>query len=65
MGNSSGQPYVMNTNVWASGDGKKEHQFYLWFDPSADFHTYKIVWNPKNIMYASILNSPNRRFAFN
>ena len=53
MGNSSGDPYVMNTNVWASGDGKKEHQFYLWFDPSADFHTYKITWNPKNIMYAS------------
>jgi xyloglucan:xyloglucosyl transferase len=51
MGNSSGQPYVMNTNVWASGDGKKEHQFYLWFDPSADFHTYKIVWNPKNIIF--------------
>ena len=51
MGNSSGDPYVMNTNVWASGDGKKEHQFYLWFDPSADFHTYKITWNPKNIIF--------------
>ena len=54
MGNKTGDPYVMNTNVWASGDGKKEHQFYLWFDPAADYHTYKIVWNPKNIMYASI-----------
>ncbi|EMS52376.1 Xyloglucan endotransglycosylase/hydrolase protein 8 [Triticum urartu] len=52
MGNLSGDPYVMNTNVWASGDGKKEHQFYLWFDPTADFHTYKIVWNPKNIIDA-------------
>ncbi|KQJ95697.1 xyloglucan endotransglycosylase/hydrolase protein 8 [Brachypodium distachyon] len=51
MGNLSGDPYVMNTNVWASGDGKKEHQFYLWFDPTADFHTYKIVWNPKNIIF--------------
>ncbi|KQK13369.1 xyloglucan endotransglycosylase/hydrolase protein 8 [Brachypodium distachyon] len=51
MGNLSGNPYVMNTNVWANGDGKKEHQFYLWFDPSADFHTYKIVWNPTNIIF--------------
>jgi len=50
-GNLSGDPYMMNTNVWASGDGKKEHQFYLWFDPTADFHTYKIVWNPKNIIF--------------
>jgi xyloglucan:xyloglucosyl transferase len=61
MGNSSGQPYVMNTNVWASGDGKKEHQFYLWFDPSADFHTYKITWNPKNIIF-EVDNVPVRTF---
>ncbi|CAM0872046.1 unnamed protein product [Alopecurus aequalis] len=61
MGNSSGDPYVMNTNVWASGDGKKEHQFYLWFDPSADFHTYKITWNPKNIIF-EVDNVPVRTF---
>ncbi|KAG2582853.1 xyloglucan endotransglycosylase/hydrolase protein 8-like [Panicum virgatum] len=51
MGNSSGAPTVLNTNVWASGDGKKEHQFYLWFDPSADFHKYTIIWNAKNIIF--------------
>jgi xyloglucan:xyloglucosyl transferase len=51
MGNSSGQPVVLNTNVWASGDGKKEHQFDLWFDPSADYHTYTIIWNPTNILF--------------
>lgn len=51
MGNASGQPVVLNTNVWANGDGKKEHQFYLWFDPAADFHKYKIVWNDKNIIF--------------
>jgi len=51
MGNSSGQPVVLNTNVWASGDGKKEHQFDLWFDPAADYHTYTIVWNPTNILF--------------
>ncbi|CAL4997860.1 unnamed protein product [Urochloa decumbens] len=51
MGNSTGAPTVLNTNVWASGDGKKEHQFYLWFDPSADFHKYTVIWNPKNIIF--------------
>ncbi|KAL6839383.1 hypothetical protein ACP4OV_030653 [Aristida adscensionis] len=51
MGNSSGSPVVLNTNVWAHGDGKKEHQFDLWFDPGADFHTYTVVWNPKNIIF--------------
>ncbi|KAF8654922.1 hypothetical protein HU200_061351 [Digitaria exilis] len=51
MGNSTNAPTVLNTNVWASGDGKKEHQFYLWFDPSADFHKYAIIWNPTNIIF--------------
>jgi xyloglucan:xyloglucosyl transferase len=51
MGNSSGQPVVLNTNVWANGDGKKEHQFDLWFDPAADYHTYTIIWNPENIIF--------------
>ncbi|KAK3123060.1 hypothetical protein QOZ80_8AG0623250 [Eleusine coracana subsp. coracana] len=51
MGNSSGAPVVLNTNVWANGDGKKEHQFYLWFDPSTDYHTYTIIWNDKNIIF--------------
>ncbi|CAD6265820.1 unnamed protein product [Miscanthus lutarioriparius] len=51
MGNSSGQPVVLNTNVWANGDGKKEHQFDLWFDPAADYHTYTIIWNPENILF--------------
>ncbi|KAF8655446.1 hypothetical protein HU200_061194 [Digitaria exilis] len=51
MGNETGNPVVLNTNVWASGDGKKEHQFNLWFDPSADYHTYTIIWNPTNIIF--------------
>jgi len=51
MGNATGQPVVLNTNVWANGDGKKEHQFDLWFDPAADYHTYTIIWNPTNILF--------------
>ena len=51
MGNSTGQPVALNTNVWANGDGKKEQQFYLWFDPAADYHTYTIIWNAKNVIF--------------
>ncbi|KAL6659209.1 hypothetical protein ACP70R_003249 [Stipagrostis hirtigluma subsp. patula] len=52
MGNVSGDPVALNTNVWAQGDGRKEHQFYLWFDPAADFHKYTILWNHKNIIFS-------------
>lgn len=50
LGNSTGNPYTVHTNVYSKGKGDKEQQFHLWFDPTAAFHTYSIVWNSQRIM---------------
>ncbi|KAL3346306.1 hypothetical protein AABB24_024971 [Solanum stoloniferum] len=42
LGNRTGQPYTVQTNVYVHGKGDKEQRVNLWFDPSADFHTYTI-----------------------
>ncbi|RWW89426.1 hypothetical protein BHE74_00001623 [Ensete ventricosum] len=32
LGNSTGQPYIIHTNVYAQGIGNKEQQFYPWVE---------------------------------
>ncbi|CAH2051072.1 unnamed protein product [Thlaspi arvense] len=61
LGNLSGDPYIVHTNVFTQGKGNREQQFYLWFDPTRNFHTYSIAWNPQHIIFL-VDNMPIRVF---
>lgn len=51
LGNETGQPYILQTNVFAQGVGNREQRIYFWFDPTEDFHTYSISWTPQEVLF--------------
>ncbi|KAL8209427.1 hypothetical protein R6Q57_006159 [Mikania cordata] len=61
LGNASGEPYTLHTNVYTQGIGEREQQFRMWFDPTSHFHTYSILWTPRTIIFL-VDDTPVREF---
>ncbi|CAH9074303.1 unnamed protein product [Cuscuta epithymum] len=64
LGNREGKPITLQTNVITEGIGNREERIILWFDPSADFHSYQILWNQHQVVFY-VDNTPIRVFKNN
>ncbi|CAH9087336.1 unnamed protein product [Cuscuta europaea] len=61
LGNRSGQPITLQTNVFTGGQGNREQRVNLWFDPTTGFHDYAVLWNMYMIVFL-VDNVPIRVF---
>ncbi|XP_057498421.1 probable xyloglucan endotransglucosylase/hydrolase protein 30 [Actinidia eriantha] len=53
LGNIRGKRWRFQTNVYGNGSTSRgrEERYYLWFDPSREFHRYSILWTSNNIIF--------------
>ncbi|KAL8130147.1 hypothetical protein V2J09_019302 [Rumex salicifolius] len=51
LGNRTGQPYLIQTNIYKDGVGNREMRHMLWFDPTEDYHTYSVLWNSHQLVF--------------
>ncbi|XAR63333.1 Xyloglucan:xyloglucosyl transferase [Bertholletia excelsa] len=53
LGNIKGQRWRFQTNVYGNGSTNRgrEERYYLWFDPSKEFHRYSILWTNDIIIF--------------
>ncbi|RZS24636.1 hypothetical protein BHM03_00057722 [Ensete ventricosum] len=62
LGNRTGEPYLVQSNLYINGVGNREQRMDLWFDPTADFHAYSILWNPRQVVFL-VDDTPIRVFS--
>ncbi|KAJ3693652.1 hypothetical protein LUZ60_009132 [Juncus effusus] len=62
LGNKTGEPYLVQTNLYINGVGNREQRMDLWFDPTTEFHTYSVLWNPQQVVFL-IDDSPIRVYS--
>ncbi|KAH6823326.1 hypothetical protein C2S53_017928 [Perilla frutescens var. hirtella] len=53
LGHIGGKNWTVQTNFYGNGrvDRGREERYGLWFDPSEDYHRYRIRWGPNRITY--------------
>ncbi|CAF2074280.1 unnamed protein product [Brassica oleracea] len=47
----NGPAYLLNTIIFVYGEGDKYQRFRLWFDPTKDYHSYRFLWNPYQVVF--------------
>ncbi|KAJ8569813.1 hypothetical protein K7X08_006390 [Anisodus acutangulus] len=66
LGHEKRRDWVLQTNLYGNGSVHtgREEKFYLWFDPTVDFHDYSILWNNHHILFL-VDNVPIREVVHN
>ncbi|KAH6822597.1 xyloglucan:xyloglucosyl transferase 33 [Perilla frutescens var. hirtella] len=64
LGHEKRRDWVLQTNIYGNGSVRsgREEKFYLWFDPTQNFHDYSILWNNHHIVFL-VDNIPVREVA--
>ncbi|XP_028783709.1 probable xyloglucan endotransglucosylase/hydrolase protein 33 [Neltuma alba] len=63
LGHDKRNDWVIQTNIYANGSVStgREEKFYLWFDPTQQYHHYSILWNNYHTVFL-VDNIPVREF---
>ncbi|KAK2990846.1 hypothetical protein RJ640_016164 [Escallonia rubra] len=66
LGHEKRRDWVLQTNIYGNGSVNvgREEKFYLWFDPTEQFHEYSILWNNHHTVFL-VDNVPVREVIHN
>lgn len=66
LGHERRKDWVLQTNIYGNGSVHtgREEKFYLWFDPTQEFHQYSILWNDHHTVFL-VDNLPVREVIHN